>query len=98
MKKIEEFTYFEKGSEKKIKTEVCDSVWKKFSGLMFKKKSLPLLFPFKKNKKIKIHSLFCIPFKAIWIDDKLRVTKKIDIKKIGLNFSGEGKYLLEIPL
>ncbi len=91
-----EFEYFINGKKKKINVKPCRSIWSKFSGLMFKSNSEPLLFIFKKNKTLSIHSLFCKPFTAIWIDDKKNATKVLHIKKPKINFSGKGKYLLEI--
>ena len=95
---LKNFTYLEGKNRKKTKVELCDTPWKKFRGLMFRKNSPPLLFIFDKEKNLSIHSLFCKPFIAIWLDDKMRVTKKITISSAGLNFSGTGKYLLEIPI
>ena len=66
---------------------------------MFKKDSLPLLFEFKKAKKRAIHSFFCVPFIAIWFNDR----EIIDIKKVSpwksfiLSKKGFDR-LLEIPL
>jgi len=95
---LKSFTYVEGKKKKSIKVEVCDTFWKKFSGLMFRKSSPPLLFPFSKETTLSIHSLFCKPFIAIWIDSKKRVTKKKFINYPWLNFSGRGKYLLETPV
>ena len=67
-------------------------------GLMFRKKSLPLLFDVGKSREFGIHSFFCKPFKAIWLDDKRRILKVIDGKGWRLNLRGEGRYLLEIPV
>lgn len=39
----------------------------KVSGLMFRKKSKPLLFKFKRPTRIPIHSFFCKPFHAVWM-------------------------------
>ena len=99
MKSLEKFTYItEKNKKRTIKVKVCKSIWSKFSGLMFRKNSPPLLFVFKKEQTLSIHSFFCKPFKAAWIDDKKKITKFIEIKKWRASFSGKGKYLLEIPL
>lgn len=95
---LQTFTYFDGRNKKSIKVRECKTIWSKFSGLMFRKNSPPLLFIFNKEKSISIHSLFCKPFIAIWIDDKMKSTKKIDIFSPRLNFSGRGKYLLEIPV
>ena len=94
---LEEITYFINGRKKKIKANVVKSLTGKFKGLMFKKISQPLLFVFNKEKKLSIHSLFCKPFRAIWLDENMKATKIIDDKGWKLNLSGMGKYLLEIP-
>ena len=91
-------TYFIDGKKKVVNGKICKSIWSKFSGLMFRKNSPPLLFVFGKNKKISIHSFFCKSFRAIWLDEKMKATKVIEVKKWKLNFSGNGKYLLEIPV
>ena len=93
---LKTITYFIGGKKKKIQVKLCDTVLKKFSGLMFKKNSPPLLFVFNKEKKLSIHSIFCKPFIAIWLDDKMRATKVIEVKNWRLNISGKGRYLLEI--
>ena len=94
---LKKITYYIDGKKKTIKAKLCDTPAKKFMGLMFKKNSPPLLFVFNKNKKLSIHSFFCKPFRAIWLDEKMQSTKVIDVKKQKPNFSGKGKYLLEIP-
>jgi len=94
---LEEITYFIEGKKRNIKVKICKTPMEKFIGLMFKKSSPPLLFVFNKEKNLKIHSFFCKPFKGVWLDSKMKSTKIIDIKKWKINFSGRGKYLLEIP-
>jgi len=69
---------------KKKKIEVSArkvSKFGKFSGLMFKtKNSENLLFEFKKETKMQIHSFFVFfNFLAIWLDKKNRV---VDFKKV----------------
>lgn len=96
---LENFTYTdEKNKKRTIKVKICKSIWSKFSGLMFRKNSPPLLFVFRKEQTLSIHSFFCKPFEAVWLDDKKRTTKKITIVSPKINFSGRGKYLLEVPL
>jgi uncharacterized membrane protein (UPF0127 family) len=95
---LEKITYYIEGKRKTIPADIRNTPIKKFTGLMFKKNSPPLFFVFKKNKTLSIHSLFCKPFQAIWLDEKFHSTKVIDVKKWKLNISGRGKYLLEIPL
>jgi len=90
-------SYYIKNKKFSIKAKPLTTILQKTTGLMFKKNSPPLLFIFNKNKTLSIHSLFCKPFKAIWLDDKMHATKIIDVKNWKLNISGKGKYLLEIP-
>ena len=95
---LKKITYFTDDKKKKtINVKICDTLLKKSLGLIFKKNSPPLLFIFNKNKTLSIHSFFCKPFKAIWLDDKMHTTKIYDINSWKLNISGKGKYLLEIP-
>ena len=93
---LKEITYIVNGKSKNIKVKICDTPLKKFLGLMFKKNSPPLLFTFNKIKTLSIHSLFCKPFTAIWLDEKMYSTKVTDVENWNLNISGKGKYLLEI--
>lgn len=92
------FTYYLNNKKQSIRVKECRSIWSKFSGLMFKKNSPPLLFIFNKEKTLSIHSFFCKPFRAIWLDKKRKSTKSVDILTWRPNISGSGKYLLEIPL
>ena len=94
---IQTFKYFEKNKKKYVRVRLCNSLFSKISGLMFRKKSLPLLCVFNKEKTISIHSFCCRPFTAIWIDKNKKVVKKVEINKWLPNISGKGKYLLEIP-
>ncbi len=95
---LENITYYEGKKKKVIPVKVCKTIWSKFSGLMFRKNSSPLLFVFKKEQTLSIHSFFCKPFTVVWLDDKKTVTKKLFVENWKLNFSGRGKYLLEIPI
>jgi len=95
---LKKITYYIEGKKKTIEVQLCDTPIKKFMGLMFKKNSPPLLFVFNKNKKLSIHSFFCKPFRAIWLDEKMHSASFIDVKKWKPNFSGKGKYILEIPV
>jgi len=93
---LKKIMYFVDGKKKVIGVRVCDTIISKFMGLMFRKKSKPLLFVFDKEKRLSIHSLFCKPFTAIWLDEKMRATKVEKIRNWRMNIPGEGKYLLEI--
>jgi len=94
--KLIKITYFTDGKKKIIKAKICNTILSKATGLMFRRQSPPLLFIFNKTKTLSIHSLFCKPFRAIWLDDKMQATKIVNVKKWKLNISGKGKYLLEI--
>jgi uncharacterized membrane protein (UPF0127 family) len=94
---LERFLFFIGGKKFEIGIKRCESIWSKLSGLMFKKSSPALLFIFSKERELTIHSFFCAPFIAIWLDKNLAATKIEKIEKWGINFSGRGKYLLEIP-
>lgn len=97
-KQLQKITYYSNKEKKTIETKICDTTLKKFSGLMFKKNSPPLFFPFKKTTNLSIHSLFCKPFTAIFLDDKMNAIKIVEVKTWKLNISAKAKYLLEIPL
>ena len=74
-----------------LKVKLCNTFFSQISGLMFKKNSLPLLFIFKKPKKISIHSFFCKKFIAIWFLGDTIVDMKI------INSKNKFDKLLEIP-
>ena len=95
---LKQITYYINNKKKTIKVKPLTTIIQKGTGLMFKKNSPPLLFVFNKNKTLSIHSLFCKPFRAIWLDENMKSTKVANIKEPKLNISGRGKYLLEIPL
>ena len=96
--KLINVTYYIDGKKKKIRAKVLKSIPAKAFGLMFQKKSPPLLFVCRRTQPILITSYFCNPFKAIFLDDKFHATKIVDVKTWKLNIPGKGKYLLEIPL
>ena len=76
------------------------SYLEKFLGLMvFRKKAL-LLFNLKKPHKLKIHSILCKPFLAVYTDGKNRILEIIEVKKWKLSILPKEKYnrLIEIPL
>ena len=92
---LKTITYTIDGKKKKIKVK---KVWILSSGLMFKRKSPPLLFTIPRSMEAAITSIFCKPFKAIWLDDDMHVTQVIDVRKWKRKISGKGRYILEIPL
>lgn len=91
--------------KKKISLDirVC-GFFEKFSGLMFKKrnKAQALLFEFKNQNNIKIHSIFVFfPFISIWLDKKGRVlgVRKVMPFRISVSVPGNKNFerLIEIP-
>ena len=81
-----------------IETEICNNIFSQARGLMFRKKSLPLLFIFKNAKKRAIHSLFCVPFRAIWFNKGIIVDEKfVKPWKLYIKPKKEFDKLLEIP-
>jgi uncharacterized membrane protein (UPF0127 family) len=91
---LEGFTYFSNGKKKKIKVKKVSVL---STGLMFRLSSPPLLFTLRKRKRFLISSIFCWPFRAIWLDENKRVLKTVDVNTWKWKIPGEGKYLLEIP-
>jgi len=92
---LKNLIYFVDGKKKKIRAKEV-SVFS--SGLMFRKKSPPLFFNLGREKKFSITGIFCRPFRAIWLDDKMSSTQVVDVKNGEFRIAGKGRYLLEIPL
>lgn len=92
---LKQITYFVDGKKKTIKVKKVHIL---SFGLMFRKNSPPLLFKIPKTMDAAITSIFCKPFKAIWLDDKMHATKVLEVKKWKFRIVGKGRYLLEIPL
>lgn len=82
-----------------IEAEVCDSALSKMRGLMFRRKPRPLLFTFDKPTKQPIHSFFCKPFLALWLNENKIIEQKI-VQPFCLFVHPKQPftYLLEIPL
>jgi len=84
---------------KVIETKVCNTPWKKFRGLMFRKNPGPLLFEFGKPTRASIHSLFCKPFRALWLlDGKVIDDKLVKLWKLRIRPKSKFDQLVEIPL
>lgn len=92
--KLERIDYFVNGKKKSI---FVKKVSISSPGLMFRRKSPPLFFSLSRERIFSIFSFFCRPFKAIWLDNKMRATKIVNVRKWRFRISGRGKYLLEIP-
>lgn len=90
-----------KGKNYSIKAKKC-VFFNKFLGLMFKRKSFstPLVFNFKKQVNLKIHSFFVFfPFLAIWFDEDNKIIETKKVMPFRKNISPKRKFksLLEIP-
>jgi len=70
----------------------------KVRGLMFRKKSKPLLFRFKKLTRQRIHSCFCKPFCAIWMRNGKIVEEK-SVKSFSISIRPKEFFteLVEVP-
>jgi uncharacterized membrane protein (UPF0127 family) len=87
--------------KKKISIDAreCRSFLSQGTGLMFRKKSSPLLFIFSRKNRDPIHSFFCVPFVAIWFDDdKIVDLKYVSPWKISIRPQKNANKLLEIPI
>jgi len=93
------FSFNHKGKKICIDVEECKTVLQKTHGLMFKKKSKPLLFIFGKKTSEGIHSFFCVPFIAIWFfNDKIIDIKYVRPWRFYVRPYGKFDKLLEIPV
>lgn len=82
-----------------LEVEECRTAFQKARGLMFRKKSKPLLFVFKKPTRQSIHSFFCRPFKAIWlINGKVIDEKTIEPFSISVKPKEKFTQLVEVLL
>ena len=88
--------------KKKIEIPVKKiSEFGKFSGLMFQTKNIEnLLFEFKKETKMSIHSFFVfVPFLAVWLDKKNRVLEIKIVKPFSISVGIKKSFskLIELP-
>ena len=94
---------FKRGRDKfKLEVYECD-FFKRFSGLMFirKENAKALLFDFKKEGKISLHSFFVFfSFVVVWIDKKNNVVDLRVVKpwKFYVNTKKNFSKILEIPI
>jgi len=96
---VVDFGFNYHGENIKLDVQECKNISSQFRGLMFRKKSKPLLFLFKKIVDIPIHSFFCKPFIAVWFnDDEVIEVKRIDNWKFSIKPEKGFNKLLEIPL
>lgn len=92
------FNFSYKRKEFNIDVKECNGI-NQGIGLMFKKKSKPLLFNFKKPVGISIHSFFCVAFIAIWFNgNKIVDVKYVPPWKIGIKPIRPFDKFIEIPI
>ena len=80
--------------------EKADSFWKRLKGIMFRKKlRKPLVFYFPTEGRHSIHSFFCIPFDAIYLDTGKRIVDLIGDIQPNSHATPKkpAKYLIEAP-
>ncbi|MBT4166215.1 hypothetical protein HOE04_04225 [archaeon] len=96
---LETFTFTNKNKAHTLKIKPLTTPIQKTIGLMFKKNSPPLLFIFKKPTRQPIHSFFCKPFIAIWLNKENQIIEKKLIKPYQISIKPKQKFtkLLEIP-
>ena len=81
-----------------IDVKVLKNIFSQARGLMFRSKSKSLLFVFHNKKRRAIHSFFCKPFIAIWLDgERIVEIKKVMPWKISIKPAEKFDRLLEIP-
>jgi len=88
-----------KGKDKVVWKDVekADSILKHVKGIMFRKKiEKPILFIFKKEAPVSIHSYFCVPFDIIYLDKAGRITRaEGDVKEGRVLPAVKCKYIIE---
>lgn len=86
---------------KKIKALVCNSVWAKLRGLMFRSQIIPLLFVFSQSQKVSLHSWFVFKsFDVFFLDENFCVVEfKKNFRPFSLYFSKNlALYAFECPV
>lgn len=79
---------------------MADTMLKRAIGIMFRKKlTKPLVFPFSSEQIISIHSFFCIPFDAVFLDKNKRVVElNGNVKPFSfITTKRKSHYLVEMP-
>ncbi len=93
-----------KYKNRKINIEVkrCNLFWM-VKGLMFTRREKAralLLFDFKKPRRMKIHSFFCLKFLVVWLDKKNNIIEKRIVHSFNPLILPKRKFsrLIEIPV
>lgn len=72
------FSFSYRAKRFNLDVKECRNIFQKMSGLMFRRRSKPLLFVFNKSVNEPIHSFFCVHFIAVWFDGE----KIVDLKSV----------------
>jgi len=76
----------------------ADSYAAQAKGIMFQPKLLqPLLFTFRNQRRRCIHSFFCPPFDAVFLDEEKKVVKALHVKHWRASICADCTYLIEFP-
>jgi uncharacterized membrane protein (UPF0127 family) len=81
--------------------EFADTTFKRAVGIMFRKKlTRPLVFPFPYEQIVSIHSFFCVPFDAVFLDKNKRVIELYgNVKPFSfITTKRKAHYLVEMPI
>ncbi|VVB78426.1 Uncharacterised protein [uncultured archaeon] len=92
------FSFNYLGKSFNIEAKECRSFLSQGTGLMFRKKSKPLLFLFNKKNRNSIHSFFCSDFIIVWFDGNTLIDIKY-VKPWKINIKPIKRFdkFLEIP-
>ena len=84
----------------RIRCKVLRTFWQQVHGLMFSKKvDEPLLFVLPEPRRFAIHSMFCPPFDAVFLDAHCRVIDTFAVRSTQLSIRPrrEALFLIEGP-
>ena len=80
--------------------EECRTWWEQTKGMMFRKKVVPLVFVFRKEQTVRLHSWFCPgSMDLIFLDENWWVIEILSEWKPRSSYysSKKGMFLLELP-
>ncbi len=81
--------------------EECSTFWEQTKGMMFRKKVVPLVFSFKKEQVVRLHSFFCPgAIDLVLLNEDWLVVELCSEWPVKSSFVSENKcmFLLELPV
>lgn len=84
----------------RIRCKVLRTFFQQLHGLMFSKAAdVPLLFVLAEPRRFAIHSMFCPPFDAVFLDAQCRVIDVVEVRstRLWIQPRREALYLIEGP-